>query len=258
MGTAVVFEENGFPVELYSTREIERAIASGRLRASTIVKTGFEHSQPQTSRAEEVSFLRPLFGLDAPDAPDAAPAAPRPGPAEAQPPVWRSNDPLPPRPPAATVRAAPQPSPFTQAPAARPPGERPPAARAPVSRTPHPRAAVYREPIGLLGCLMPLLRYAEFDGRSSRREFWGFQVLQLIAGFLLVQATEAPALLALGLVALLLPNVAVAVRRMHDQNRSGWLLLLVVIPYVGWLAVVIMLLIEGNIGSNRFGPDPIR
>ncbi len=117
---------------------------------------------------------------------------------------------------------------------------------------------------------LPLKRYADFQGRSTRKEFWMFQIIYLglgAVGALAVSDTDrwgdlgAFGTLTFGLVllaalGLLVPTLAVEVRRLHDQDRSGWLVLLNLIPYVGWLVVYILMLIEGTRGENRFGPDP--
>lgn len=63
-------------------------------------------------------------------------------------------------------------------------------------------------------------------------------------------------LIILALLGLFVPLLAVEVRRFHDQNRSGWFVLLNLIPYVGVIIVFVMMLLEGTQGDNRFGPDP--
>jgi uncharacterized membrane protein YhaH (DUF805 family) len=57
-------------------------------------------------------------------------------------------------------------------------------------------------------------------------------------------------------VAILIPSIAVAVRRMHDTNRSGWWLLIAFIPIVGTIVLLIFLLLDSNPGDNRFGANP--
>jgi uncharacterized membrane protein YhaH (DUF805 family) len=57
-------------------------------------------------------------------------------------------------------------------------------------------------------------------------------------------------------VGVIVPSLAVQVRRFHDQDKSGWFLLLNFIPYVGGLIVLVFMCIEGTKGENRFGPDP--
>lgn len=104
--------------------------------------------------------------------------------------------------------------------------------------------------------LLPLKRYAEFSGRSRRKEFWMFWLLSLILGFIagiidgvLGLTTSAISVRLLVQLAILCPSIAVAIRRMHDQDRSGWWVLCPI-------ANIIFLFIEGTKGPNRFGPDP--
>jgi uncharacterized membrane protein YhaH (DUF805 family) len=66
-------------------------------------------------------------------------------------------------------------------------------------------------------------------------------------------------LLALGILfflATFIPQLAVTIRRFHDQDKSGWFYLLAFVPFVGGLIVFIFMLLEGTRGPNRFGPDP--
>lgn len=125
--------------------------------------------------------------------------------------------------------------------------------------------------------LMPLRRYADFEGRSRRMEYWMFilgqVVLWVLVGVLCAVLFGMGAstygeprmfpfagasLLVFGVVglALLIPNIAVQVRRFHDQDKSGWLVLLNLIPYLGGLIVLVFMFLEGTRGPNRFGPDP--
>ncbi len=108
---------------------------------------------------------------------------------------------------------------------------------------------------------LPLKRYADFSGRSSRKEFWLFQLLY-VALFLgcVVVALASPRLAAglfiLGALGLVVPLLAAEVRRFHDQDQSGWYAALNLIPYVGPLVVLVFMLVEGTRGDNRFGADP--
>jgi uncharacterized membrane protein YhaH (DUF805 family) len=121
---------------------------------------------------------------------------------------------------------------------------------------------------------LPLKRYADFSGRSRRKEFWMFTLFQLLLNVGLI------ILLAIGLsmrdgsqglgtvgwivvvawlvtvLALFVPAIAVQVRRFHDQDKSGWLVLLNLIPSLGGLIVMVMMCMEGTYGANRYGPDP--
>lgn len=124
--------------------------------------------------------------------------------------------------------------------------------------------------------LMPYRRYADFSGRSCRREYWMFTLLSVIVAFgaimlmamgggLSETGDAAPgalfwlggALIVLWGLGSIIPSVAVQVRRFHDQDRSGWMILLGFIPYVGGLIVFIFMCLAGTRGPNRFGPDPL-
>jgi uncharacterized membrane protein YhaH (DUF805 family) len=112
--------------------------------------------------------------------------------------------------------------------------------------------------------VLPLRRYAEFSGRSRRKEYWMFVLFNIIVG---IVTTALDALLgfdfgatgplnALASLALLVPGIAVAVRRLHDTDRSGWWFLLIFVPILGWIALLVFYCLDGTRGPNRFGPDP--
>jgi len=127
--------------------------------------------------------------------------------------------------------------------------------------------------------LMPLRRYADFEGRSRRMEYWMFYLFTLILGMVATVVILAIALLlytmnlsesAMGMVlvpiylilfvasmALIVPTIAVAVRRFHDQDKSGWMILLSLIPLAGGIIFLVFMCMEGTRGPNRFGPDPV-
>jgi uncharacterized membrane protein YhaH (DUF805 family) len=112
---------------------------------------------------------------------------------------------------------------------------------------------------------LPLRRFAQFSGRSRRKEYWMFFLLTL-ASFIVASIIDNAAGLAdeeygvgpvYGLVALglFIPSLAVSVRRLHDTGRSGWWLLLSLIP-LGALVLLYFYASNGEAGPNRFGPDP--
>ncbi len=119
--------------------------------------------------------------------------------------------------------------------------------------------------------LMPLRRYADFEGRSRRMEYWMFSlavfavsvVVEMLLfstggfshGFNLL-ATLLVVPLVLFSLALFIPSLAVTVRRLHDQDKSGWFILLGLIPVIGGLVVLVLMCLGGTPGENRFGPDP--
>jgi uncharacterized membrane protein YhaH (DUF805 family) len=118
---------------------------------------------------------------------------------------------------------------------------------------------------------MPIKRYADFTGRSCRKEFWMFQLIYAAAGVAIFAAASDQDTIGdiapfgrmmigsgvLVLIGLLVPLLAVEARRFHDQNRSGWFVLLNLIPYLGPLIVLAMMLIPGTPGDNSHGPDPL-
>ena len=131
--------------------------------------------------------------------------------------------------------------------------------------------------------LLPYRRYFDFSGRSQRKEYWMFALLYLIVIIVCVtlmltamplgaleQAAElgvepvGPGPLfwlgagigSLFVLVSIIPAIAVAVRRFHDQDKSGWFILLQFIPYVGGIIVLVFMCLEGTRGPNRFGPDP--
>ena len=124
--------------------------------------------------------------------------------------------------------------------------------------------------------LLPLRRYAEFSGRSRRKEFWLFFLFQVIVltvigalfgrpayyssvgffGVTNVYSSTGSTVAGLFNLAMLVPNLAVSARRLHDIDRSGWFQLLWFIPFLGWFALFVLLCLDGNRGTNRFGPDP--
>ena len=113
--------------------------------------------------------------------------------------------------------------------------------------------------------LAVLKKYAEFSGRSRRKEYWMFFLFNVIILIVLsvldsmLGTVNAPygigMLTGLYVLATLVPNIAVTIRRLHDTDRSGWWILLGLIPVVGIVLLVFMFL-EGTRGDNGFGPDP--
>jgi uncharacterized membrane protein YhaH (DUF805 family) len=111
--------------------------------------------------------------------------------------------------------------------------------------------------------ITPLQCYVDFSGRSRRAEYWWFNLFfvlmfipaVLIDTFVLDQET-GPAQILL-VIALLLPGLAVTVRRFHDQDKSGWYILLSFLPFVGTFVQIWFMTRPGTPGRNRFGDDPL-
>ena len=106
--------------------------------------------------------------------------------------------------------------------------------------------------------LLALKQYATFTGRARRKEYWFFFLfyLMIFLGLSLLDAVLGFGLLSTVFVlAMLLPNVAVGIRRLHDTGRSGWWLLIGMIPLVG-LVLIYFLVLDSEPGDNAYGPNP--
>jgi uncharacterized membrane protein YhaH (DUF805 family) len=105
--------------------------------------------------------------------------------------------------------------------------------------------------------LVVLERYAKFDGRAGRAEFWWFalaNVLVNIALGILFQIASIFVILAIGYaIAVIIPSIAVAIRRLHDSDKSGWWLLIGFVPIVGFIVLLVFYIMEGTAGPNQFG-----
>jgi uncharacterized membrane protein YhaH (DUF805 family) len=105
--------------------------------------------------------------------------------------------------------------------------------------------------------------YVGFSGRAARSEYWYWVLFSIICQVVAVVIDKVlfgygtSALEALVGLALLLPGLAVVVRRLHDLDRSGWFFLLGFIPLIGAIWLLVWFCTKGTWGSNRFGPDPL-
>jgi uncharacterized membrane protein YhaH (DUF805 family) len=97
-------------------------------------------------------------------------------------------------------------------------------------------------------------KYADFSGRAARPEFWWFFLLQL--GVYVVASMVHGLLYIVAVLALLVPSLAVGARRMHDTGKSGWILLLGLIPIVG-LILLYFAAQPGEPQDNAYGPAPV-
>jgi uncharacterized membrane protein YhaH (DUF805 family) len=108
-------------------------------------------------------------------------------------------------------------------------------------------------------------KYVVFSGRARRKEFWMFVlfnvIISIILGFIdrLIGTDYGRGNGVLGTIyslAVLLPSLGVTWRRLHDTNRSGWWILIGLIPIIGWIVLLVFYIQEGNAGDNQYGPDP--
>lgn len=89
-----------------------------------------------------------------------------------------------------------------------------------------------------------LKKYAVFDGRATRKEYWMFVLINFIISIavgIIAGIVDFKALTSLYNLVLLLPSIAVGVRRLHDINHSGWWMLLCLFPIIGWIWLIILL-----------------
>ncbi len=110
------------------------------------------------------------------------------------------------------------------------------------------------------------VRYFDFVGRSSRSEYWWWTLFVFITGLVIgaiefslgLGTTSAYGPLS-GLLSLLtfIPGLAVLVRRLHDVDRSGWWVLIIFVPLIGFVLLIYWMVIHGTHGPNRFGEDPL-
>jgi uncharacterized membrane protein YhaH (DUF805 family) len=110
-----------------------------------------------------------------------------------------------------------------------------------------------------------LKKYAEFSGRARRKEYWMFVLFNLIIVFVLGfidgvlgLTTEGGMGILGGLysLAVLLPSIAVGVRRLHDTGRSGWWLLIAFVPFIGAIVLIVFFVLDSQPGGNEYGPNP--
>jgi len=109
-----------------------------------------------------------------------------------------------------------------------------------------------------------LKKYAVFSGRAGRKEYWWFALINAVFYYILLTLMKKAignALLgglmilpSLYFLAIILPGLAVSVRRLHDSNHSGWWVLINFVPFVGQIIFFILALLPSDAGDNRFGP----
>ena len=114
--------------------------------------------------------------------------------------------------------------------------------------------------------LKVLKQYADFSGRARRKEYWMFvlfnmifaffaMILDNILGFAIEGIGYGP-LYGLYTLAVLIPGLAVAVRRLHDVGKSGWMILIALIPLIGAIWLLVLTVTDSNPGENQYGKNP--
>ena len=104
-----------------------------------------------------------------------------------------------------------------------------------------------------------LKKYFVFQGRASRSEYWWFQLIVSPSYLISTILENEIGYFFLGITLFtLIPAISAGVRRLHDTNRSGFFLLISLIPFIGGLVLLFFLIPEGTKGKNKFGPDPLK
>ena len=104
-----------------------------------------------------------------------------------------------------------------------------------------------------------LKKYAIFNGRARRKEYWMFVLFNLIISFVLFLISlviKTEILSYIYMLAVLMPGIALGARRLHDTNRSGWWLLISFVPVVGLIVLIIFFVQDSTPGENKYGPNP--
>lgn len=109
--------------------------------------------------------------------------------------------------------------------------------------------------------LAVIKKYAEFNGRAQRAEYWYFVLFNFLISLGLgivssIIGNDSNILGSLYGLAMLIPGIAVGVRRLHDTGRSGWMLLISLIPLIGWIWIIVLLATDSTPGENQYGPNP--
>ena len=110
-----------------------------------------------------------------------------------------------------------------------------------------------------------LKKYAVFSGRSRRKEYWFFVLFVVIISIVLsiidslVGTDRSTGVGLFGTIfslAILIPSIAVTVRRLHDIDRTGWWVLISLVPLIGWIVLLVFTVQDSTPGTNRYGPNP--
>jgi uncharacterized membrane protein YhaH (DUF805 family) len=110
-----------------------------------------------------------------------------------------------------------------------------------------------------------LKKYATFNGRVTRSEFWFFSLFNTIISIALAVVSVLLSILVdpsffylstLYALALIIPSMAVSVRRLHDTGKSGWWILITLIPFVGAITFIVFTIRDSQSGQNKYGPNP--
>ena len=110
--------------------------------------------------------------------------------------------------------------------------------------------------------LKVLKQYADFNGRSRRKEYWMFVLINLIISWSLAILDNVfgtglfTVISTIYSLVVLVPGLAVSVRRLHDIGKSGWYYLLVLLPIIGWIWLIVLFATDSEVGPNKWGQNP--
>ncbi|MFD6416420.1 DUF805 domain-containing protein [Streptomyces sp. NPDC060194] len=110
--------------------------------------------------------------------------------------------------------------------------------------------------------LAVLKNYAGFKGRARRKEYWMFNLINVVVALVLggigfaIDPTVGMALYGVYLLGTLIPSLAVLIRRLHDTGRSGAWFFIGLVPFVGGIILLVFTATEGTRDHNAYGPDP--
>lgn len=108
--------------------------------------------------------------------------------------------------------------------------------------------------------LAVLKNYVGFSGRARRKEYWMFVLFNVVISFVLgaigALIDQGSLLGSIYALAVLLPGLAVTVRRLHDTGRAGWWLLISFVPLIGFIVLLVFTAADGEPGDNAYGPNP--
>tara|TARA_B100000795_G_C22715028_1_gene405121 strand:+ start:386 stop:757 length:372 start_codon:yes stop_codon:yes gene_type:complete len=114
--------------------------------------------------------------------------------------------------------------------------------------------------------LKVLKQYADFNGRARRKEYWMFTLFNIIFGgiAMILDSVFGIAIEGVGygplygvyVLVLFIPGLAVAVRRLHDIGKSGWMILIALIPVIGAIWILVLMVTDSNPGENLYGANP--
>lgn len=108
--------------------------------------------------------------------------------------------------------------------------------------------------------LKVIKNYVGFHGRAARKEYWMFVLINFIIAFVIgffEGLFDLPQFLStLYTLFVLLPSLAVGVRRLHDTGKSGWWLLISLVPFIGWIILIVFFCEDSKVAGDKYGPNP--